>query len=72
MSIINGISATKAAQPMTDTQGTSALQAASITGLKVCYGDPARAQGLQNMLDKLSELKHGAETTVSARNPALP
>ncbi len=69
MSIINGMPATAAARSPQDIQGLESPQPSAIgSGLKVCYGDPAAARELQDMLQKLAAMKSGAQSTVSSRN----
>ncbi len=72
MSTINGLPATAAAMPVNDMQSPAAPRTpVTAAGLKVCYGDPAHAEGLQNMLQKLGTLKSAAQSIVSGRNPCL-
>ncbi len=71
MPIVNGISARQASASMNPVQDTTSTQTTSNAGLVVSYGDPARAQGLQNMLHTLDRLLSDARATIAERNPGL-
>ncbi len=48
-----------------------AAPAAKSDSVKINYGDPARAEGLNNMLTKIRQLTANAQSVVLARNSTL-
>jgi hypothetical protein len=70
MSSINGIPGAAASAALNGAQETTSTSATG-AAVKINYGDPARAAGLQNMLGKLQQLTAHAQAVVQARNATL-
>lgn len=70
MSSINGIPGAAASAALNSAQEAAPAPSAGPT-VKINYGDPARAAGLQNMLSKLQQLTSEAQSVVQARNATL-
>lgn len=70
MSSINGMPGAAASAALHGAQETAPAPAAGAK-VKINYGDPARAAGLQNMLNKMQQLAAQAQSVVQARNAGL-
>lgn len=70
MSSINGMSGAAASAALSSAPESASAPAAN-TNLKINYGDPARAAGLQNMLTKMQQLTAQAQSIVQSRNNSL-
>ena len=70
MSSINGMSVAGASVALNSAQEATPAPAANPT-VKINYGDPSRAAGLQNMLSKIQQLTLQAQSVVQNRNATL-
>lgn len=70
MSSINGMPGAASAAALGSAPEAASAPAAN-SRLKINYGDPARAAGLQNMLNKMQQLTAGAQSVVQSRNAGL-
>lgn len=70
MSSINDISGAIASAALNSAQEAAPAPSAATT-VKINYGDPARAAGLQNMLSKMRQLTSQAQSIVQERNATL-